>query len=257
MELGLTGRTALVAGSTSGLGLATARALAAEGARVAICGRRAGTARELAAELPGAAGFEVDLTEPGSAERLAAAVAGELGPVDVLVLNSGGPPPGPAAGLPADAVRTALETLLLRQVELVAAVLPGMRANGWGRIVAVGSSGVQQPLAGLALSNVARAGLAGYLKTLAGEVAPDGVTVNMVLPGRIATDRVASLDRGRAEREGADVADVEARSRATIPVGRYGRPEEFGAVAAFLCSDQASYVTGEQVRCDGGLVGGY
>ena len=257
MDLGLTGRTALVAGSTSGLGLATARALAAEGARVAICGRRGDTARELAAELPGAAGFEVDLTEPGSAQQLAAAVAGELGPVEVLVLNSGGPPPGQAQSVSTDAVRAALDTLLLRQVELVAAVLPGMRADRWGRIVAVGSSGVQQPLAGLALSNIARSGLAGYLKTLAGEVAADGVTVNMVLPGRIATDRVASLDRGRAEREGADPADVQGRSPAAIPLGRYGRPEEFGAVAAFLCSDLASYVTGEQVRCDGGLVGGY
>ena len=108
-----------------------------------------------------------------------------------------------------------------------------------------------------ALSNIARAGLAGYLKTLAGEVARDGVTVNMVLPGRISTDRVAALDRGRAEREGVDVADVEARSRAGIPVGRYGEPEEFAAVAVFLCGAGASYVTGEQVRCDGGLVGAY
>jgi len=257
MDLGLTGRTALVAGSTSGLGLEIARALAAEGARVAICGRREDIARRLAAELPGAGGFPVDLTEPDAAERLTAAVVAELGRIDVLVLNAGGPPPGPAVDVPRDAVASALQTLLLRQVELVAQVLPGMRAHRWGRIVAVGSSGVQQPLPGLALSNIARAGLAGYLKTLAGEVAPDGVTVNMVLPGRIATERVASLDRGRAEREGTDVADVEARSRATIPVGRYGRPAEFAAVAAFLCSDQASYVTGEQVRCDGGLVGAY
>jgi 3-oxoacyl-[acyl-carrier protein] reductase len=257
MDLGLTGRTALVAGSTSGLGLAIARALAAEGARVAITGRRGDTARRLAAEQPAAAGFEVDLAEPDAAERLTAAVVAELGPVEVLVLNSGGPPPGGARDVRTGAVRSALETLLLRQVELVAQALPGMRARQWGRIVAVGSSGVQQPLAGLALSNIARAGLAGYLKTLAGEVGRDGVTVNMVLPGRIATDRVADLDRFRAEREGADVADVEARSRATIPVGRYGRPAEFAAVAAFLCSDPASYVTGTQVRCDGGLVGGY
>ena len=257
MDLGLKGRTALVAGSTSGLGLSVARALAEEGARVAVSGRRGEVAREQAAALPGAVGVAVDLADPGSAARLAADVVEQLGPVDVLVLNSGGPPPGTAEGLSAEQVRTAIDTLLLRQVELVSAVLPGMRERGWGRIVGLGSSGVQQPLARLALSNIARAGLAAYLKTLAGEVARDGVTVNMVLPGRIATDRVASLDRAAAEREGAEVADVEARSRASIPAGRYGRPEEFAAVVAFVCSDLASYVTGEQIRCDGGLVRSY
>jgi 3-oxoacyl-[acyl-carrier protein] reductase len=257
MDLGLHGRTALVAGSTSGLGLAVARVLAEEGARVAITGRRGDVARKEAAAIPGAVGLEVDLSEPGSVDRLTADVTGQIGAVDVLVLNSGGPPPGTADGLSAEQVRVALETLLLRQVELVSAVLPGMRERGWGRIVGLGSSGVQQPLPRLALSNIARAGLAGYLKTLAGEVARDGVTVNMVLPGRIATDRVASLDRSAAEREGSAVAEVEARSRASIPTGRYGRPEEFAAVVAFVCSDRASYVTGEQIRCDGGLVAGY
>jgi 3-oxoacyl-[acyl-carrier protein] reductase len=248
MDLGLHGRTALVAGSTSGLGLAVARELAAEGARVAVTGRRGDVAKEEAAALPGAVGLEVDLAAPGSAERLVADVAEQLGAVDVLVLNSGGPPPGTADGLSAEMVAGALDTLLLRQVELVSAVLPGMRERGWGRIVALGSSGVQQPLPRLALSNIARAGLAGYLKT---------VTVNMVLPGRIATDRVASLDRSAADREGLSVTDVEARSRGSIPAGRYGRPEEFAAVVAFVCSDRASYVTGEQLRCDGGLVAGY
>jgi 3-oxoacyl-[acyl-carrier protein] reductase len=257
MDLGLHGRTALVAGSTSGLGLAVARELAAEGARVAVTGRRGDVAKEEAAALPGAVGLEVDLAAPGSAERLVADVAEQLGAVDVLVLNSGGPPPGTADGLSAEMVAGALDTLLLRQVELVSAVLPGMRERGWGRIVALGSSGVQQPLPRLALSNIARAGLAGYLKTLAGEVARDGVTVNMVLPGRISTDRVASLDRSAADREGLSVTDVEARSRGSIPAGRYGRPEEFAAVVAFVCSDRASYVTGEQLRCDGGLVAGY
>jgi 3-oxoacyl-[acyl-carrier protein] reductase len=257
MDLGLQGRTALVAGSTSGLGLAVARALAGEGARVAVTGRRGEVARKEAAALPGAVGLEVDLSAAGSVEPLVSDVVGLLGPVDVLVLNSGGPPPGTAEGVSADQVRGALETLLLRQVELVSAVLPGMRQRGWGRIVGLGSSGVQQPLPRLALSNIARAGLAGYLKTLATEVACDGVTVNMVLPGRIATDRVAALDRSAAEREGMAVADVEARSRASIPAGRYGRPEEFAAVVAFMCSDRASYVTGEQLRCDGGLVAGY
>ncbi|WGW11251.1 SDR family oxidoreductase [Saxibacter everestensis] len=257
MDLGLNGKTALVPGSTSGLGLAVAQTLAAEGVRVAISGRRGDLAHRQAAELDGAAGFEVDLTESGSAKRLTDAVISELGAVDILILNSGGPAPGTAAGLDAETIQRATETLLLRQVELVSQVLPAMRATGWGRIVGLGSSGIQAPIPGLALSNIARAGLAGYLKTLAAEVAADGVTVNMVLPGRIATDRLASLDRAAAEREGVDLSDVQARSRAAIPIGRYGRPAEFGAIAAFLCSEQASYITGEQIRCDGGLVGAY
>jgi 3-oxoacyl-[acyl-carrier protein] reductase len=129
-----------------------------------------------------------------------------------------------------------------------------MRAAGWGRIVAIGSTGVQQPIDGLVASNVGRAALAGYLKTLATEVAPDGVTVNMVLPGRIATDRVSGVDAAAAEKTGLSIDEVVRRSQATIPVGRYGRPEEFGAVVAFLASPAASYVTGEQIRCDGGMV---
>jgi 3-oxoacyl-[acyl-carrier protein] reductase len=257
MDLGLKGRVALVAGSTGGLGLAVAQTLAAEGAKVAITGRRGGAARRHASALPGAAGFEVDLAQPGSAEQLTTAVARKLGPVDIIVLNSGGPPPGGAEGVTVEAMRGAVETLLLRQIELASSVLPAMRRRGWGRVVGLGSSGVQQPIAGLALSNIARAGLAGYLKTLAAEVGEDGVTVNMLLPGRIATDRVAALDEAKASRQAMDVAEVQARSRASIPARRYGRPEELAAVAAFLCSEKASYVTGEQVRCDGGLVAAY
>ena len=199
MDLGLTGRRALVLGSTGGLGLAVATALANEGARVVLCGRRGERARELAAGLPGAAGLAVDLTRDG-VDGLVADAEAAIGPLDVVVLNSGGPPPGGAVDLSTDAVRAAVETLLLRQIELVAAVLPGMRSRGWGRILAIGSSGVQAPLPGLVLSNIGRAGLAGYLKTLASEVAADGVTVNMLLPGRFDTDRSTAIDGGRAER---------------------------------------------------------
>ncbi|WP_167139307.1 SDR family oxidoreductase [Diaminobutyricimonas sp. TR449] len=257
MDLGLGGKTALVLGSTSGLGLAVARALSSEGARVALTGRRGDEAERLAAELPGAVGLQCDLTQPDSAERLVKETTQALGEIDILILNAGGPPPGRADELDSPAVRAAIDTLLIRQLEFVSLVLPTMKATGWGRIVGLGSSGVQQPLANLALSNLSRAGLAGYLKTLASEVAVDGVTVNMVLPGRIATDRVASLDRGKAERESLDIATVQERSRATIPAGRYGLPDEFGAVVAFVCSAQASYVTGEQIRCDGGLVSAF
>jgi 3-oxoacyl-[acyl-carrier protein] reductase len=256
MDLGLTGRRALVLGSTGGLGLAVATALAHEGARVVLCGRRGERARELAAGLPGAAGLAVDLTRDG-VDGLVADAEAAIGPLDVVVLNSGGPPPGGAVDLSTDAVRAAVETLLLRQIELVAAVLPGMRSRGWGRILAIGSSGVQAPLPGLVLSNIGRAGLAGYLKTLASEVAADGVTVNMLLPGRFDTDRSTAIDGGRAEREGMSLEEVRDESQRSIPVGRYGDPAEFGAVAAFLCSGPASYLTGEQVRCDGGYVASY
>ena len=150
--------------------------------------------------------------------------------------------------------QTAVDMLLRPQLTLVGATLPGMRARGWGRILAVGSSGVVAPLPNLAGSNLGRAALAGYLKTLAGEVAADGVTVNMLLPGRLATDRVATIDEGNAARQGRTIEEVRAASIATIPAGRYGDPDEFGAVAAFFCSERASYITGTALRCDGGLV---
>jgi 3-oxoacyl-[acyl-carrier protein] reductase len=257
MDLGLHGRTALVPGSSAGIGLAIAQALAAEGADVVLAGRRGDLVRAEADRLPSAIGVEVDLGADGAPDALVDAAVERFGKVDIVVLNSGGPPPGPAADLTAEQASAAVHQLLLQHQRIVARVLPGMRERGWGRILAVGSSGVQQPLERLALSNIGRAALAGYLKTLAGEVAADGVTVNMVLPGRIDTDRVASLDAGAAQRAGITPEEARARSQATIPAGRYGRPEEFAAVVAFLASSAASYVTGEQVRCDGGLVRSY
>jgi 3-oxoacyl-[acyl-carrier protein] reductase len=254
MDLGLVGRTALVCASTSGLGEATARALAGEGARVVVSGRRAERAEAIAAQLPGAVGVGVDLRAPDGPDTLVERATAALGPVDVVVLNSGGPPPSTAAGVDADAIGEALVQLLFAQQRLVSLVLPGMRERGWGRVLGVGSAGVVAPIAGLALSNVGRAALAGYLKTLAGEVAADGVTVNLLLPGRIATARTTEVDEAAAQREGISPADVEARAARTIPTGRYGTAAEFGAVAAFLCSEAASYVTGTAMRCDGGLV---
>jgi len=173
------------------------------------------------------------------------------------VLNSGGPPPGSATEATDVQLTAAVHQLLLQHQLLVSAVLPGMRQRGWGRVVAIGSSGVQQPIERLALSNIGRAGLAAYLKSLASEVAGDDVTVNMVLPGRIDTERVASLDRAAGERAGISAKEARERSEATIPAGRYGTPEEFAAVVAFLASPAASYVTGEQIRCDGGMVRSY
>lgn len=254
MDLRLKGRTAVVCASTGGLGEAIVRALAAEGADVVVSGRRGDRARELAAELPSAVGVEVDLTAEDGAATLHAAAVEAFGGVDVLVLNGPGPAPGAATDVTADGVETAVRTLVRPQQQLISLALPGMREREWGRVLAIGSSGIDAPLPNLALSNLGRAALAAYLKTLASEVAADGVTVNLLLPGRIATDRVAQLDQSAADRQGLSAEEVASRSRATIPAGRYGDPAEFGAVGAFLCSDLASYVTGTSLRCDGGLV---
>lgn len=254
MDLGLTGRTAVVCASTSGLGEALARALGTDGANVVVSGRRGERAREIAAELPHAVGVEVDLLAPDGPDRLIAAAIAAFGAVDVLVLNGPGPRSGPATGVTEQDAAASLDLLVRPHLRLLTLALPDMRARGWGRVLAVGSSGVAAPLPNLALSNLGRAALGGYLKTLAAEVAGDGVTVNMLLPGRISTDRTAALDAANAERSGRTAEEVAAQSRASIPAGRYGRPVEFGAVGAFLCGEPASYVTGTAIRCDGGLV---
>lgn len=257
MDLGLTGKVALVLGSTAGLGRASAEALAAEGAHVVVVGRRAELVDALVASLPSATGVVADVTDPDSPALLVNRAREELGEVDIVVLNGGGPPPGAADSFTAESAQAAFDLLLKQHVTLVGEVLPGMRERGWGRILAIGSSGVRQPIPTLTASNVGRAALAAYLKTLAGTVARDGVTVNMVLPGRVDTDRVAQLDRAAADRTGVTPEASRASSEAGIPAGRYGDPAEFGAVVAFLASQQAAYVTGEQVRVDGGLVGAY
>ncbi|MFJ6079272.1 SDR family oxidoreductase [Pseudarthrobacter sp. NPDC092419] len=259
MDLGITGKTALVAASTGGLGLAVARSLAAEGARVAIVGRRRDRAKEIVAELQAdygaeAAAIEADLTTPEGVEAAVEQTVANLGPVDILVLNGPGPKPGAAASLGAGDIAAAFDLLVKPHHALVSRIVPGMRERRWGRILAVGSSGVVAPLPNLAVSNTGRAALAGYLKTLAAEVALDEVTVNMLLPGRIATDRVAELDQAAAKRRGTTPDAIQLESRKTIPARRYGEPAEFGAAAAFLCSAPASYITGVALRCDGGLI---
>lgn len=257
MDLSLDSRSALVLGSTSGLGLAIAQGLAGEGASVAFCGRRGERAAELAAQYPKALGLEIDLSEEASIDRGIETVVRRFGGIDIVVLNAGGPRPGRADTMTAQDLGAALQTLLLAQIDIAARLLPGMRARKWGRILAVGSSGIQQPIPDLAQSNTVRAALAGYLKTLSREVAADGVTVNMVLPGRIDTDRVAQLDAMRAERTGRDTPTVRKQSEESLPAGRYGTPREFGDVAVFLCSQNASYVNGTQIRVDGGMVGSF
>ncbi|MCY7402743.1 MAG: SDR family oxidoreductase [Nocardioides sp.] len=257
MDTGLGNRTVLLPGATSGLGLACAQACAAEGANVVLAGRRGEVAAEQAASLPSAIGLGLDLTDPDAPARLHARAIEAFGAVDVVVLNGGGPAPGTAADLTDEQLDTALHTLVRQHHRLVQATLPSMRARGWGRIIGIGSSGVQQPIDRLALSNIGRGALAAYLKTLAGEVAGEGVTVNLVLPGRIDTDRVAQLDRLSADRTGRSQAQVRSASESAIPAGRYGRPEEFASAVVYLASEAASYVTGVQLRCDGGMVRSY
>src|SRR5207245_1573534 len=182
--------------------------------------------------------------DPSAGPRVAEAAREALGRVDIAVLNAGGPPPVDPARTEPDGWRAAFQLLAITPIALASALLPDMRASGWGRIVAILSSGVRQPIPTLVYSNGARSALAAWLKTTAPAVAPEGVTINGVLPGRIDTDRVAELDRIRAEAEGRSYKEARAASEATIPMGRYGRPEELGALVAYLCSDRASYQTG-------------
>lgn len=254
MNLGIAGRVALVLGSTSGLGAASACILAEEGARVAFTGRRLELATTLAETREGCEPFQCDLEEPDAAANLTSRVVARLGQIDILVLNSGGPKPMTAAGLGTAELQDALNVLLLRQIELVKLVLPDMLRRKWGRIIAIGSTSVQSPIPNLALSNIGRSALAAYLKTLAAEVAHEGVTVNMVIPGLIATDRLKSLNSHADVTEGTGIQSNPTARIASIPAGRHGTTEEFAAAVAFLASTRASYVTGAQMRCDGGLV---
>ena len=254
MDLGITNRTAIVCASTAGLGLASARALADEGVNVVIFGRRGDLARKEAEALPSAVGLEADLTEPEAAERVVNVALATFGQIDILVWNSGGPPGGRMVDQTLDDVDAALDLLVRPFSRFVSLVVPAMRSRKWGRVVAIGSSSVHQPIPELALSNLARPAVAGMCKTLAGEIARDGVTVNMVLPGRIDTHRLEEHQAERARAAGVSVEEMKERSAASIPAGRFGDPEELGRVVAFLCGEPASYITGSQMRVDGGAI---
>lgn len=258
MNLGLDGKTALVVGGGGGLGSAVARALAREGARVAVAGRDPAsvgrTVEAITAEGGEAFAVHLDLTDHASLDAALASIRARGGEVEILFNNSGGPPPTTAAGQPVEVWREQFESMVLGVIALTDRVLPAMRRRRWGRIVTTTSSGVVAPAPNLALSNALRLSLVGWSKTLAAEVAADGVTVNVVIPGRIATGRVRALDEARAEREGSTVEVVAASSIETIPVGRYGDPEEFAAAVAFLAGEPASYITGATLRVDGGQI---
>ena len=257
METGLKNKVALVCASTAGLGLAAAKGLAAEGAHVVISGRRGDLATEIARSLPSAIGVEADLANPESAEELISATKSAFGNPDILILISGGPKPGSATGVTRSQYLEALEYMMLQHMEIVRGALPGMVEKGWGRIIAIGSTAIQTPNPDLALSGIIRASLASYLKILSREVAASGVTVNMALPGRVDTERVQYLDNQMSQKLALPLADIQRKSLTTIPAGRYGKTEEFAALITFLCSTGASFITGEQIRCDGGRVSSY
>jgi 3-oxoacyl-[acyl-carrier protein] reductase len=247
MDLGIADRTALVLGASKGIGRGIAEALAREGVRVAIASRSLERLEQTAREIEGdVSAFEADTTDLDRLAALPGEVAERLGPVDILVTNTGGPPMGQALDADLETWRAAYESLVLAPRVLVEAVLPGMRERGWGRIVNVGSSSTREPIEGLALSNSHRPGLIGFFKTLSREVAADGITVNDVATGRFATDRLEANWGGREQMEKGAVQGV--------PAGRLGDPAEYGDLVAFLCSDRAGYVTGTSIAIDGGLL---
>jgi len=259
MDFGLNGKSALVMASSGGLGLGIARALAAEGVSVMLTGRNEDNLAKAAKQIEEDTGSKAhwhaaDLADPDTPKALVEAATKALGQIDILVNNTGGPPPGPLADADLATVAAQFQSMVMSVMAVTQAVLPQMRKSGWGRIVTVGSSGVEQPIPNLGISNALRGSLAGWSKSLAAEVAGDGVTVNMILPGRIHTSRVDQIDGAAAKRTGASLEEVRAASHKTIPVGRYGTVEEFASVAAFLASAPASFVTGSMLRCDGGMI---
>ena len=249
----------MVLASSRGLGVGIAEAIAAEGADVLITGRDGerleAAANAISARGAGKARFVVtDLSDKGTPELLEQTVKAEFGGLDILVNNTGGPPPGLMCDADLSVVHRQFEIMVMSVMDITARFLPGMRAHGWGRVLTVASSGVIQPIPNLGLSNALRATLVGWSKSMANETAGDGVTFNMLLPGRIDTDRLKELDAANAKRSGKDVAEVAKAQQAQIPVGGYGDVEEFAKTAAFLVSARASYINGSMIRCDGGAI---
>ena len=259
MDLGLRGKVALVAAASRGLGRAVAEELAAEGASLVLCARGAGPLAEACEQIGRAAGVPVvgaagDVSLAEDVARIVGAGVERFGRIDILVTNAGGPPAGVFESLTRQDWEAATRLTLTSVLELTRAVLPGMRERRWGRVLNVTSIAVKQPVENLMLSNSLRAAVTGFARTLANEVAADNITVNNLLPGYTRTERVEELARAGAVREGVGVAEIRARWEAEIPMRRLGEPREFAALAAFLASERASYITGTSITVDGGWV---
>ncbi|MFK5980817.1 MAG: SDR family oxidoreductase [Rhizobiaceae bacterium] len=257
MDLGINGKTALVLGAGGGLGSAISQCLAKEGVNVALADinlEAANSARSLLPENASSMCLKWDLANLEAIESNVAQIEQELGSVDILVNNTGGPPPSPIANQSIELWQTWYETMVLPVIAITDRILPGMKQKQWGRIVTSTSSGVIAPIPNLGLSNTLRSALLGWSKTLASEIGSDGITSNIVLPGRISTSRILFLDEKKAEREGRQVDDVRKESLSSIPAGRYGEPNEYGQVVTFIASQAASYINGSVIRIDGGYI---
>lgn len=257
MDLGLRGKVAIVAAASSGLGKATALELAAEGARVAINARNDEQLQATARQIQSTTGAEVlaiagDVTNEDLVRRLVSETKSRFGSVDILVANAGGPPAGFFDDFSAKHYREALELNLISTISLCREVIPHMRERGWGRIVAITSIAAKQPVENLILSNTARAGVLGFMKSLSQQIADDGITANTLCPGFHLTERLKTLSLSIAKKEGIGVEDLYARWAESTPMKRIGDPGEFAAVVAFLCSQRASYLTGTVIQVDGG-----
>ena len=260
MDLGIKGKVALVLASSRGLGQAMAVALAREGAKVAVTGRNPEGLAQTVAMVEALGGTALalnwDLSDLSVIDANLAKIEATLGPVDILINNTGGPAPTPAAGQDPQLWAKSFNDMVLSLISITDRVLPGMRQRRWGRIITSTTSGAIAPIKNLAISNTLRASLLAWSKTLSAEVAGEGVTVNIIMPGRVATDRLRQLDEARAKRENIDYEAVVAASIKLIPAGRYGDPKEYGDTTAFLASQNASYITGSVIRVDGGQIQG-
>jgi 3-oxoacyl-[acyl-carrier protein] reductase len=261
MDLGIDGKVALVAAASKGLGRAVAEELAAEGAHLVICARNsdalAATREEIAGRLPGRGEVHAvvaDVSTLDGIELVAREALARFDRVDILVNNAGGPPSGPFEKHRWPDWESAVHLTLRSAIELTRLVLPGMRERKWGRVLNITSIAVKQPVDGLILSNSIRAAVTGWARTLANEVARDGITVNNVLPGYTRTDRVEQLNQARAKSEGIEIGEIERRIEGQIPMHRLAEPREFGAMVAFLASARASYITGQSIAVDGGWI---